>query len=184
MNDLVHNLLIFIFFIIIQQLESRDNEISRLHKQLTGGRPVAALGRDCCYRGIDTLTEDMKLLQQQLIATKKELKESLEQQHEAKLRAIKLDEEKKKYAKDLKQMEEFALRFQDEANEKLLDKEKDYEHLVVRIRKNFFFFFLFLLQVIATIRTNSMNRYAKLLLLNLLVEALAQRHNNRKLLII
>lgn len=143
LNDLVHNLLIFIFFIIIQQLESRDNEISRLHKQLTGGRPVAALGRDCCYRGIDTLTEDMKLLQQQLIATKKELKESLEQQHEAKLRAIKLDEEKKKYAKDLKQMEEFALRFQDEANEKLLDKEKDYEHLVVRIRKNFFFFFLF-----------------------------------------
>lgn len=114
-----------------QQLENRDREIARLHKQLTGGRPVAALGRDCCYSGIDILTEDMKLLQQQLLATKNELSESLEQQHEAKLRAIKLDEEKTKYARDLKEMEEFALQFQDEANAKIKDKEEQYEHLVV-----------------------------------------------------
>lgn len=116
------------------QLENRDREIARLHKQLTGGRPVAALGRDCCYRGIDTLTEDMKLLQQQLLATKKELSESLTQQHEAKLRAIKLDEEKTKYARDLKEMEEFALKFQDEANAKIKDMEDQHEHLVVCLR--------------------------------------------------
>lgn len=73
----------------------------------------------------------MKLLQQQLLATKNELSESLEQQHEAKLRAIKLDEEKTKYARDLKEMEEFALQFQDEANAKIKDKEEQYEHLVV-----------------------------------------------------
>lgn len=73
----------------------------------------------------------MKLLQQQLIATKKELKESLEQQHEAKLRAIKLEEEKRKYAKDLKEMEELALKLQDDANARLTDKGKDYENLVV-----------------------------------------------------
>lgn len=89
------------------------------------------MGRDCCYRGIDTLTEDMKLLQQQLLATKKELSESLKQQHEAKLRAIKLDEEKTKYARDLKEMEEFALKFQDEANAKMKDKENQYDHLIV-----------------------------------------------------
>lgn len=120
-------------------MESRDNEISRLHKQLTGGRPVAALGRDCCYRGIDTLTEDMKLIQKQLIATKKELSESLEQQHEAKLRAIKLDEEKTKYARDLKEMEEFALAFQDEANAKISDYEKKQEHLAVSSQHGPFF---------------------------------------------
>lgn len=89
------------------------------------------MGRDCCYSGIDTLTEDMKLLQQQLLATKKELETSLEQQHEAKLRAIKLEEEKSKYAKDLKEMEEFALKFQDDVNAKIMDKEKKYEALVV-----------------------------------------------------
>lgn len=120
------------------KLESRDLEISRLHKQLTGGRPVAALGKDCCYRGIDALTADMNVLQQQLLATKKELSESLKQQHEAKLRAIKLDEEKTKYARDLKEMEEFALQFQDEANAKLVDKSKKYEDLVVSLRRNLF----------------------------------------------
>lgn len=122
------------------QLESRDNEISRLHKQFAGGRPAAALGRDCCYRGIDTLTEDMKLLQQQLIDTKKELSESLEQQHEAKLRAIKLDEEKKKYARELKEMEEFALKFQDDANSKLTEKERNYERLAVSVHESEIFF--------------------------------------------
>lgn len=161
-------------------MESRDNEIARLHKQLTGGRPAAALGRDCCYRGIDTLTEDMKLLQQQLIATKTELSESLEQQHEAKLRAIKLEEEKRKYAQDLKEMEDFALKFQDEANAKLLDKDRDYEHLVVskvqfdkicHIPTDNLYF-----------RISSMNLYGKSQHLNLVDEVLALRrlHNKRK----
>ena len=73
----------------------------------------------------------MKLLQQQLIATKKELSESLEHQHEAKLRAIKLDEEKTKYAKDLKEIEEFTLEFQGKANGKIVEMEKKYENVVV-----------------------------------------------------
>lgn len=103
---------------------------------MTGGRPTAALGRDCCYSGIDTLTEDMKLLQQQLIDTKKELAASLEQQHEAKLRAIKLDEEKSKYARDLKDMEEAALKVEDEANTKLIEKEKQYQDMVVSSQSN------------------------------------------------
>ncbi|KAJ6642911.1 Centrosomal protein of 135 kDa [Pseudolycoriella hygida] len=119
-----------------KQLESCDNEISRLHKQLHGGRPVAALGRDCCYRGIDTLAEDMKSLQKQLMVAKKDLSDSLEQQHEAKIQAIKLDEEKTKYAKDLKEMEEFTLKFQHEANEKIMEFEKKYEKVVEQLNES------------------------------------------------
>lgn len=114
-------------------MDGRDREIARLHNELTGGRPAAALGRDCCYRGIDTLTEDMKLLQKQLIATKHELKESLEQQHEAKLRAIKLDEQKTKLARELREMEEVALKVQDEANAKLMAKEKELGNIEVSV---------------------------------------------------
>lgn len=73
----------------------------------------------------------MKMLQQQLLATKKQLSESLEQQHEAKLRAIKLEEEKSKYARDFKEMEEIALKIEDEANARFMEKEKKYEELVV-----------------------------------------------------
>lgn len=75
----------------------------------------------------------MKVLQQQLITTKKQLEESLQQQHEAKLRAIKLEEEKVKLGKDLKDMEDVALKVQDAANQKLIDKEKQYDQMVVSL---------------------------------------------------
>lgn len=73
----------------------------------------------------------MQTLQQQLLATKKALEESLQQQHSAKLRAIQLDEEKTHCAKDLREMEEIALKFQHEANAKLMAKEKQLEHIEV-----------------------------------------------------
>lgn len=102
---------------------------------LCGGRPSAALGKDCCYRGIGTLAEDVETLQKEKVALQVQLKESVSQQHEAMQRALRLAEQNEQLDKELHEMERVALSVEEEANEKLSNKKKQYSDLEV-------FFFL------------------------------------------
>ena len=53
----------FTFYYI--KLDSRDREIQRLNVLLSGGRPPIALAKDCCFRGVNNLQEDVQTLQKE-----------------------------------------------------------------------------------------------------------------------
>lgn len=115
------------------QIDSRDREITRLNHLLTGGRPASALGKDCCYRDVNHLADDIDVLQKEKLALQAQLKESISQQHEAMQRAMKLAERNEHLSKNLGEMEKIALSVESEANEKLLAKGKQYTKLEVRL---------------------------------------------------
>lgn len=83
-----------------------------------GGRPASALGKDCCYRGIGKLSDDVDGLQRDKVALQQQLKDTVLQQHEAMQRALKLAEHNQQLEKDLREMEGVALQVESEANRK------------------------------------------------------------------
>lgn len=108
-----------------KQLASRDREISRLNNLLIGGRPSSALAKDCCYRGVGTLTEDMEEMQREKSKLQQQLENCLRGQHEAMERAMSLDETNKKLMKELKDIEKVALSVETEANSSLSTLHKE-----------------------------------------------------------
>lgn len=116
-----------------KQLESRDREIGRLNTLLIGGRPVAALGRDCCYRGVDNLQEDVKNLQKEKCAIKAQLERTVMEMHETMERAINLEKYNQKLQKELNEMEKIALSVESEANAKFIDKKNDCRKLELKL---------------------------------------------------
>lgn len=99
---------------------------------LSGGRPTAALGKDCCYRGVGALSNDVATLQKQKVALQADLTESVAQQHEAKERAIALAQRNRVLEKELRELEDVALRVEEAANEKLRAKDEELALLKVR----------------------------------------------------
>lgn len=115
------------------QIDSRDREIMRLNSMLTGGRPPAALGKDCCYRGIGALADDVAALQKQKVALQADLTEAVAQQHEAKERAISLAERNQMLEQELRELEDVALRIEAAANEKLRAKDDEMARIKVNL---------------------------------------------------
>lgn len=116
-----------------KQLASRDREISRLNNLLIGGRPPSALAKDCCYRGVGTLTEDMEEMQREKSKLQQQLENCLRNQHEAMERAMSLDEKNKKLMKELNDIEKVALSVETEANSSLSTLHKENLKLKVSI---------------------------------------------------
>lgn len=85
-------------FPFYSQLESRDREIVRLTQLINGGdaRSTIALGRDCCFRGVSTLTADVRTLQQHKLQLQHTLQQAVAEQTEAKQRACRLADDNKR----------------------------------------------------------------------------------------
>lgn len=115
----------------ILQVEAREREIARLNQLLIGGRPVSALGRDCCYRGVGQLSDDVDALQRDKIALQQQLKDTVVQQHEAMQRALKLAERNQQLETDLREMDRVALQVESEANRKIAACSEDRSKLEV-----------------------------------------------------
>lgn len=98
---------------------------------LIGGRPVSALGKDCCYRGIGKLSDDVDALQREKIALQKQLKENVLQQHMIIQEDSKLTERNKQLERDLREMEGVALQVESEANRKFVACAEDRSKLEV-----------------------------------------------------
>lgn len=102
-----------------KQLDSRDREINRLNSLLIGGRPASALAKDCCYRGVGSLTEDVEQLQTEKSKIQLKLERCLQSQHEAMERAMSLEEKNQRLTKELNAIEKVALSVESEANNSL-----------------------------------------------------------------
>ncbi|XP_055384228.1 centrosomal protein of 135 kDa [Condylostylus longicornis] len=117
------------------KVEARDREIKRLNELLQGGRPAAALARDCCYRNIGPLKEDLDLLQREKNEIQGKLYECESDMHEAKQRALDLIEQNKILEKELEELKNTALSLEKEANEEINEKEQEIEKLYLEIQK-------------------------------------------------
>lgn len=87
-----------------------------MNQLLAGGRPPLALAKDCCYRDISTLAEDIQRMQRQ----KSELQANYDQAIKAQTHALEevaqLREENEKLSKELHDIKDVALSVETEAN--------------------------------------------------------------------
>ncbi|XP_018573726.1 centrosomal protein of 135 kDa, partial [Anoplophora glabripennis] len=102
------------------QLQNRDEEISRLKNLLEGGRPLDAISKDCCYKNIDNkigaLRDEISSLKREKNTLHNQLKDALAKQHEAMRRALHLAERNKVLEKEMKDIDQIALAVEAECN--------------------------------------------------------------------
>lgn len=119
-----------------KQIDYRDREIQRLGALFSGGRPAAALAKDCCYRNVNTLAEDVKCLQEEKASMQNKLTEALESQQSASKKIQKLSERNKQLEQELKEIENVALSVESEANLNILDKDRENSDLQIRLQRS------------------------------------------------
>ncbi|XP_038107833.1 centrosomal protein of 135 kDa isoform X2 [Culex quinquefasciatus] len=119
-----------------KQIEYRDREIQRLGALFAGGRPAAALAKDCCYRSVNTLNEDVGKLQEEKLAMQNKLSEAMASQESASKKLQKLSERNRQLEHELKEIENVALSVESEANLNILDKERVNSDLQIRLQQS------------------------------------------------
>ncbi|XP_059053948.1 centrosomal protein of 135 kDa [Achroia grisella] len=119
------------------QVEHRDNEIVRLNMLLEGGRPIAAINKDCCNVTSDSRLQTLMKQLYELEATndtlKKEIDKGLEKQHEAMLRALSLADKNKALQEELKKVDTLALKVEEDCNKRLAAMMNEINFLQTRI---------------------------------------------------
>ncbi|XP_061400602.1 centrosomal protein of 135 kDa [Musca vetustissima] len=129
-RDLIENLKFY-----QKKIESRDREISRLNDLLSGGRPPAALARDCCYKNIGNITEDLDMLQREKMDCLTRMREFQDQMHEAMQRALDLENTNRSLQSQLDELKEAALLVETEANNEISQRENEIEMLKMQLKQ-------------------------------------------------
>lgn len=83
---------------------------------LSGGRPISALAKDCCYRDISSLAEDLKQLQRQKSQCEANYEQAIKGQSHALGEIQRLKDENERLSKELASMKDLALSVESEAN--------------------------------------------------------------------
>lgn len=118
-----------IIIVLKKQEAEKDREIQRLNCLFVGGRPTAALAKDCCYKYVSKITEDVSHLQRQKIELQGQLTE-YQDRHEA--LHSKWKQQKIKIAQlesYIKEISEAALYVEREANLKIKNQNRDISDL-------------------------------------------------------
>ncbi|XP_063697169.1 centrosomal protein of 135 kDa-like [Culicoides brevitarsis] len=118
-----------------KQIEARDREIQRLNALFTGGRPADALAKDCCYKNVQALTEDVQYLQEQKMMLEQKLAMKHGTHSEIIKNTDKIIEENKTLRQHLKDLEKVALSVESRANEMVIEKDKEIQKLKETIDK-------------------------------------------------
>lgn len=114
----------------------KDREIQRLNCLLIGGRPLTALGKDCCYKDVTKITEDISVLQRDKIDLQKKLNDQLEKTEKF---HQKWKEQKNKATEleaYIKEITEAALYVEREANLKIKNQNRDIAGLKENLSRN------------------------------------------------
>lgn len=90
-----------------------------MNQLLSGGRPIPALAKDCCYRDISSLAEDLKQLQRQKSQCEANYEQEV-QRHRNTLEEMEhLKNENGNLKKELASVKDLALSVETEANQSL-----------------------------------------------------------------
>ncbi|XP_033242157.1 centrosomal protein of 135 kDa isoform X2 [Drosophila miranda] len=118
-----------------RKVESRNREIRRLNDMLSGGRPPAALAKDCCYREVGALSEDIDLLQREKTELMIQVREYQDKMHDAMQRALSSDEDKRQLQMNLDELKQAALQVEEQANLEIDARELEVKHLQVELKQ-------------------------------------------------
>uniref|UniRef100_A0A182W217 Uncharacterized protein n=1 Tax=Anopheles minimus TaxID=112268 RepID=A0A182W217_9DIPT len=117
-------------------VNSRDREIQRLGVLFAGGRPAAALAKDCCYRDVNELGQDVTTLQQEKLSLQQELHEA-QQTHERTVRKLsRLSEKNQQLEKDLREFENVAMKVESEANLNIIEHDRKNSDLQIKLQQS------------------------------------------------
>jgi centrosomal protein CEP135 len=121
--------------ILKKQEGEKDREIQRLNCLLVGGRPASALAKDCCYKDVSKITEDVSVLQRDKIKLQAKLQEYVERTEKL------LDKSKSQKQKiesleaHIAQITDAALYVEKEANLRIKNQKRDIAELKENITK-------------------------------------------------
>lgn len=115
---------------VLQKQEAeKDREIQRLNCLFAGGRPINALAKDCCYKDVSKITEDLGKLQRDKVELQMKLSDCMSG-HEKLM--SKLNGVKKKNAEleaYISEIGDAALFVEKEANLKIKDQKQKINEL-------------------------------------------------------
>jgi chromosome segregation ATPase len=116
--------------------EEKDREIKRLSCLFIGGRPVSALAKDCCYKDVSKISEDISVLQREKIEMTSKLAD-YEDRHEKLHKKWKAQREKiNKLESQLKEISDAALYVEREANLRIKNQRTHIAELKENLNKN------------------------------------------------
>lgn len=118
-----------------RKVESRNREIRRLNDLLAGGRPPAALAKDCCYKEVGALSQDIDMLQREKSELMAQVGEYQDKMHDAMQRALRIEEEKQKLQTQLYELKEAALQVEQQANSEIDAKELELRQLQTELKQ-------------------------------------------------
>ncbi|KAG5678612.1 hypothetical protein PVAND_008273 [Polypedilum vanderplanki] len=122
--------------ILKKQEAEKEREIQRLSCLFVGGRPVNALAKDCCYKDVSKITEDISVLQREKIELTAKLTE-YDDRHEKLFQKWKQQKEKiKNLESQLKEISDAALYVEREANLRIKNQKIHIEELKENLHKN------------------------------------------------
>lgn len=122
--------------VLRKQEGEKDREIQRLTCLFVGGRPVNALVKDCCYKDVSKLTDDINHLQHQKIELTTKLND-YEDRNEKLYQKWKQQKEKiKQMEAYLKEISDAALYVEREANLRIKNQNRDIVELKENLNKN------------------------------------------------
>lgn len=125
-----------IIAILKKQESEKDREIQRLNCLFVGGRPTSALAKDCCYKDVSKITEDVSVLQRHKIELQAKLTEYLDRNEQL---HCKLKEQKEKVVRleaYVREISDAALYVEREANLKIKNQNRDIADLKENISRN------------------------------------------------
>lgn len=105
-----------------------------MNQLLSGGRPISALAKDCCYRDISSLAEDLKRLQCQKSQCEANYDQAMKDQNHALQEIERLKDENGKLSKELASIKDLALSVESEANVSLHTLHK--RNLALKLKLN------------------------------------------------
>ncbi|KMY99696.1 centrosomal protein of 135 kDa isoform X2 [Drosophila simulans] len=118
-----------------RKVEARNREIRRLNDMLAGGRPLGALAKDCCYKDVGALSQDIDLLQREKSDLMMQVREFQDKMHDAMQRALSSEEDKMKLQTQLEELKEAALQVEQQANAEIDAKELELRQLQLELKK-------------------------------------------------
>ncbi|KAH8261538.1 hypothetical protein KR044_010915 [Drosophila immigrans] len=118
-----------------RKVESRNREIRRLNDMLVGGRPPAALAKDCCYKDVGALSQDIDLLQREKSELMAQVREYQDKMHDAMQRALRIEEDKRKLQTQLDELKEAALQVEQQANSEIDAREHELRQLQIELKQ-------------------------------------------------
>ncbi|XP_052873031.1 centrosomal protein of 135 kDa [Anopheles cruzii] len=118
------------------QIDFRDREIHRLSALFAGGRPAAALAKDCCYRGVDVLGQDVDALQQEKLSLQQKLDDAAAAHERMARKLSKMSETNQRLEKELREMENVALKVESEANLNILAENRKSSDLQIKLQQS------------------------------------------------